>query len=1421
MGISWDPADVEGSVFGTFGIPYKSSEFERTREDGFTVMGMSPECRVFIYGCELTRDVKEVSVQNAFSGNTCTITLCNPRGKYEITKQDLMKKWREDKDILATYYYKIFDRITPNAIDKFYDSLSNSVFGAKTTEKIKKGISLATNQWNIGGSMYGIPSVKGATRKIFETKFFSGISKKSGDVVFDFRDPVQVFFKGRFSPYWYFGFSGVVVGWDDSDAYLQDQVIRIRCEDITALWKRSKLTLQGAMYPYARMEDRVRSNQTKTAVSVYNDWSASNNFSDVIKLAIFSYDYGIFTYNCHASKPGRYYSESASANTVGLQKVTSANLSKASEYATALDNLRENGMMDSGTTTIGATNGGYMFTQKEPGWGVDFSGEMGYSGSKNTVVAPLGQSSVGQKKVGLINIWDIYYIHDSEYEDGAYMLNNSPMSPSTAVYTQLNEIEFPEGVPFTGANLKAYLDISVRYWEANHIIPKDVPNKDVTGTGWKDNKAFGICGTHPALTYDFIGNFNTLDNIWEQCYIGKKELDKLIMTPNDKIRAMTAGEPTELLCRETLEQRPVAGTSFNFFRPRTFVILPRRFSDRYKAAGAGKFGKFEIFKETNSTVYEFLTKKLKGLEYIMYASPAGDVFIEPELYDFHPLEFSQKIDVKSIVKKQLPIKFRATSGYTPQKVSIDQNAYFYDSSVNHPFFIMEKDRIRTSQTFDHKQIYTSIEVQGGQTDKGGVMDIATQDMLQAATAMTMGRQAGYGVESAFAKGIFVADGFGQAFKPGSELSDLQKKRDIAKSLFYKNVFFILFKEKSSVIISKLADDYVTAMLSIVDGADTRNNTLFLEEARSVNTIIQNESLADGKNRNLTLGELILKHKFQELYGIKNKKVETALAATELNKTNETQKGKKIISQSAYAQIANSVDKKTNFKAFVAKLDTLGAVPDANTKALMQLLQLAAPSLISADEDIAASALFYQATEDAFLKIMGGQNIIIKTVADEKRMALLGLYNPSEDMVKHYGFNPKEPIPNTFIKNGLEAYEYARIVFNRLKGKAFTLSIDLIGRPEFCLNRPYYCERKDSIGLLSSYSINYAYGSDFLSNAKLEYIRRNAITYSYSLDALDAMTTGYDNASFTKQADYYYSLNTTLSGLQGQATKAVTNSIAGNSPGGGRAIAGKLVGGITNKLIGSFLPAGGIFVAHDRIGHIPFDTRFGENTTPLGKTGTSATREGSTLQMNDTLQSLADAITTLLTERDDAKIGISAQLEKIYDKIDKLKISVENKGLEYTAKEATGEGITDKKAREKFNKELQKLRTDKSQLDRELNMAKTASAVLENKGYEINEKLYGTGITDIPSDVTSQVIEAFSTLSGYSKALLPVKAAEYIANGLFFKLFAKHCIVSGEGYNELKIVSTLDTAVSRTFEDGTTKKGKSVIKKYYVISAVSA
>jgi len=1380
---STDPNKVLGSVFGTFGVQYKPEEFERVREDGFTVIGMVPDCRVFIYGAEVTKDVIDVTVNNSIEGNTCDITLTNPRGRYEITKQDLMGKWREDKDILAAYDYSQFNRVTPGMFDNFMDKITTTAFGKKAATNIKKGMNIAKSVNALLGGSGGAPKVRGVTRQIFETKYFSGISKYNGDIVFDYKDPVYVFFKGRFAPLWYFGFSGIVVGWDDNDTYEQTYSIKLKCEDITALWKRSKLTLRGAMFAFSRGEDRIRSNNTG---QTYNptDLVASLSFSDLVKMAVYSYNYGKFVYNCHESSPGPHPPPSTPADAeIASAAAGGSNYTSTSAYKDKIKKLQEEAFIDGGVATVGGAGARYMFTRSKGGWGIGVNGKASYDGSTKDLSGKAGTIN-DAKNAGLIPIAEIKYLQKELFKSAKpYQLNESPLGPSAAIYLQQNEIEFPDKIPFTGENLQAMLNISVRYWEAGHTIPSTVSSdaSNITGTGWKDNKAFGIAGIHPALTYDFINNFNILDGIWQQCYISKKSVDRVIMTPNDKIRSTVGGMPTELVPDTDLakaKSEPI-GTAVNFFRPRLFVVLPRRFSDRYKKTGEGDFAKFEnLFKESATSVYEFLKEKAKGIEYIMYSSPCGDIFIEPELYDFHPLEFSQKIEQKSIITKEIPVKVRAYSGEQNLPATRQDKAYMFNSFANHPFFIMEKDRLRTTQTFNHQLIHTEVSVRGGIIPGGGVLDVLDDRSREAITAIasaSMGR--GYNLDTAFANGVYVADGFQKNFGSSSVVYVAKSTYEKLRFIMDKTVFTDLFQFNATRLIKNIAMEYGTYMSRLKK--EDATYPLFKEESERIQKIIKSTS---GNDPGMTATEedamSILINEFPNLLSTFDKPLKDVIKEefnrykTESKKEFTKVTGKSVLMEKLKVEGAT-------YEAVLRILDESSYNSKDETFALVrEIIRIGTPISLIKDATKAAADKVIVALVDYNKK--GGSTLLIRNIAEEKVAAQLGIYDPRYDMVKHYGYNPKGELKNSFIKNGIEAYNYARTVFNRLKGKAFQISMEVIGRPEFMLNRPYYCERKDSIGLLTKYSVRYQIGSSFLSSATLEYVRKNSITYDYSLGDLDPFKGSANNNYFKTQAEMYYKLNRFATNFAGRTTDAITGAAAGNNPGFGRALGAKIAGNVASSVMGSLLPAGGVFSMHDRIGHIPFDTRFSDKTLSVSKIGslpvTSGSNEDNTIKNAPfgTLYNYCKSIFDTLAERTNnekikeqwnkTNIANVATIKKIEDRL--LAITKELIALQAQpapdlekriAKEIKHNTLV--KERLTLNTELNKMYSEGSA---NFENYKTAIRAIDTS----NLALYG--IATPPANINNIVHATYTYIKNNNTK--PVANSDKYKEGLFYKLF---------------------------------------------------
>jgi hypothetical protein len=216
---------------------------------------------------------------------------------------------------------------------------------------------------------------------------------------------------------------------------------------------------------------------------------------------------------------------------------------------------------------------------------------------------------------------------------------------------------------------------------------------------------------------------------------------------------------------------------------------------------------------------------------------------------------------------------------------------------------------------------------------------------------------------------------------------------------------------------------------------------------------------------------------------------------------------------------------------------------------------------------------------------------IRNLADAKKLEKEGNYNPAADLMRLYGWNPGPTMTNLYIKNDTEATFYAKVLFNKYLGQTRTINTNIIQRPELCLNRPYYFERTDAIGLLDEFSLKFAIDSESTSDIRLSYIRQNVLSYDYSLGNLDNIADGeHNNEFFAAEAEEYYedlfSLQTdTLS------QKAVNRLTTGYGKGTTRVVTSYLGENVRNNLQKArqnAFPNTYVYSAHDYLGHIDYD-----------------------------------------------------------------------------------------------------------------------------------------------------------------------------------------------------------------------------------------
>ncbi|MFA5152898.1 MAG: hypothetical protein WC554_10085 [Clostridia bacterium] len=871
----------------------------------------------------------------------------------------------------------------------------------------------------------------------------------------------------------------------------------------------------------------------------------------------------------------------------------------------------------------------------------------------------------GSEAVGAINTSKILYKDidgNTIFKGGP---NKLPLSPSAAIYFQLNDINFAKG-SFDGKTINRALDLSVRYWERDHEINEVFSPDTDSGTGWRDNKAFGICGVNPAMKYAFLENFNILESVWSQYYNkGKKSVENCVLSLYDKIYETVIGSPTEMVVdgsSMTSNSSPV-GTNLNLFRPRLFVLSPYKYSGLRKLGG-GFTNLGKLFEESSTTYFEFLKTKLKPIEYNFFTSPCGDVFIEPDLYDFHPLEFSDKIESRDIIKSEDDVEFISKS-YTPivndanstemdsaespgqtQMVKVKGKAYFFNSKANHPYFIMEKDRIRNTYEFSVDKIVSAVEVFGSQSKTGGVAESVyttpeNQQFLRDYKSMSEGNAQTVKKESSWIIGRYIADGFdaltslGEAAKAAFE----KEKQDYEELMLkFKNYVFIkLLSDQIEINIGDLILNFAKAINTInppatttSTGATKTNTTKPRDYQKNWNRVVQDTVVKYLSTRTSIdeSTEIFIVDSFcKELKAaagiadsvvslndyrtkILNKKVSDFLFLNTSKRSNKDSALENLTIEISKLKSKNDTSKKSesnitdsNIDLLIQQFAELGAFsfdssssPGASilgdTRGIVgNLVLLYEGTLIGTGSDNTASKMASD------LQTLENQSILPRqfravTLADLRKLRQQGYYNPRENLISLYGYKRMEPIRNEYIKNGSEANTYARHIFNRILGDSRSINATIIGRPEFQLNRPYYFERKDCIGLLKQYNISFKYGSDFVSTINLGYIRNNTLSYDYSLDELDVICGINNNAYFSNEGKLYLQLQNTLQQTNKLAGQSVGSAVSKSVGGTSGVLLGELTGNSVTDVLNT-VQIGGLYSAHDWLGHMNYDDRGNE------------------------------------------------------------------------------------------------------------------------------------------------------------------------------------------------------------------------------------
>lgn len=222
---------------------YKTDQdpFSLKTADGKTFSGpqieiKSQRARVFIAGYDVTPDVMSLNITQEREGHSsCSISLANPRNKYVVTKEDLLLYFDNTEDgitpVLKNSYtlssYKYTQAAAPDRGTWKNPDAPFKDFGHPNQSELKNVYSHEVNQVYQRETPNNVSPEMTFKEMLWKVKRHSGIYKFEGDPIFDFKEPIIIFLQGRYSPFWYFGFTGFLTGYNKNFDYGGEPAIEI------------------------------------------------------------------------------------------------------------------------------------------------------------------------------------------------------------------------------------------------------------------------------------------------------------------------------------------------------------------------------------------------------------------------------------------------------------------------------------------------------------------------------------------------------------------------------------------------------------------------------------------------------------------------------------------------------------------------------------------------------------------------------------------------------------------------------------------------------------------------------------------------------------------------------------------------------------------------------------------------------------------------------------------------------------------------------------------------------------------------------------------------------------------------------------------------------------------------------------------
>lgn len=492
---------------------------------------LNQRARVFIAGYDVTQDVESFTITNNMeTGMTTVLQLKNPRDRYRITRTDLESnmyavlteddpKRYGNKDILPTYGLES----RPFSLTK--SGMNGFVYKQEMNDLFEKDAGGGADNKNLKYKDYLFKHM------LFLVKWHSGIRKQEHDFIFDYKEPVIIFLQGRFSTFWYFGFTGGITSYTSSFSYGNDNSISINCASRRHfLGVKSRVLTPAIGQSLTETRNIAANNASESRRQPIQEQQSGKKLEDIVPDLFLSqtslnesFKYPVFPIN-HLKNVDRstrkrswvdffkQYLISGRDAYVTSGKNDTKLTSLFTDAFAGLNEIYEKLLFRSGT---GLKKFVFKDKTKQFNFAMGIDTRAIYTGI-DKLIDPL------------------YYKPqpDTAAQDLASVTDRKNISdPLNSVYSailgdNIYQVSVFTVKPYSGRNINTILEANtLRFWETDYLFGG---KEETANCVWKSYKSAGVIGIHPAVHEDFVNSFHILPKIFDAVVNNRHTHSKVI-----------------------------------------------------------------------------------------------------------------------------------------------------------------------------------------------------------------------------------------------------------------------------------------------------------------------------------------------------------------------------------------------------------------------------------------------------------------------------------------------------------------------------------------------------------------------------------------------------------------------------------------------------------------------------------------------------------------------------------------------------------------------------------------------------------------------------------------------------------------------------------------------------------------------------